>query len=79
MIVCDLRSEWNSNPEASIMISFIVINLANILAVFYFILFPISLLSKLFTKDPLMLSIKYDSYFIDINKIYDKENAGKTR
>ena len=42
--------------------------------VFYFILFPLSLLSKLFTKDPLMLLPKYDSYFTDIEKKVDKKS-----
>ena len=46
--------------------------------VFFFFLFPISLLSKMFTKDPLMLSKKYDSYFIDINKEMDKKSFEKT-
>ena len=36
--------------------------------VFYLFLFPISLISKLFTKDPLMLSNKYKTYFVTINK-----------
>ena len=45
--------------------------------VFFLILFPISLLSKLFTKDPLMRSKEYSSYFIDINKEMDKESFGK--
>ena len=42
--------------------------------VFYLILFPLSLLSKLFTKDPLMLSSKYDSYFVDVNKEMDQKS-----
>ncbi|MCK9612717.1 MAG: hypothetical protein WC401_00760 [Bacteroidales bacterium] len=41
--------------------------------VFFLFLLPISLLSKLFTKDPLMLSIKYKSYFIDIDEKKDKK------
>ncbi len=41
--------------------------------IFFLFLFPLSLLSKLFTKDPLMLSNKYDSYFIDINKEIDEK------
>jgi hypothetical protein len=36
--------------------------------VFYFFLFPLSLFSKIFTKDPLMLSNKYKTYFIDIHR-----------
>ena len=46
--------------------------------VFYLFLFPISLISKLFTKDPLMLSKKYNTYFIDINKEIDKKSFKKT-
>ena len=45
--------------------------------VFYFFLFPISALSKIFNKDPLMLSQKYNSYFIDIEKGMDKKNFEK--
>jgi len=45
--------------------------------VFFLFLFPISLLSKLFTKDPLMLSNKYDSYFIDVNKEMNKKSFEK--
>ena len=40
---------------------------------FYLILFPISLLSKLFTKDPLMLSNRHSSFFIDVNKEFNKK------
>lgn len=46
--------------------------------VFFFFLFPISLFYKLFSKDPLMLSKKYKSYFIDINKEIDKKSFEKT-
>ncbi len=45
--------------------------------VFYLILFPISLISKIFTKDPLMLSPKYNSYFVTVSKESDKENLEK--
>jgi len=45
--------------------------------VFFLILFPISLFSKLFHKDPLMLSKKYKSYFIDINHEMDKNSFEK--
>lgn len=45
--------------------------------VFFLFLFPISLLSKLFTKDPLMLSKKYKTYFIEVNKKMDKESFEK--
>ena len=46
--------------------------------VFYLVLFPISLLFKLFNKDPLMMSNKYKTYFIDINKEMDKKSFEKT-
>lgn len=45
--------------------------------VYYFILYPISLLSKFFNKDTLMLSRKYPTYFISIDKEFDKNNLKK--
>lgn len=45
--------------------------------VFYFILYPISLLSRLFNKDPLMLSKEYSTYFIDIKTEIDKNSFEK--
>jgi hypothetical protein len=45
--------------------------------IFYFFLFPISAVSKLFRKDPLMLSKKYNSYFININKEINKNTFEK--
>ena len=45
--------------------------------IFYLILFPLSLISKLFTKDPLMLSSKYNTYFVNIEKSYDKRSLEK--
>lgn len=45
--------------------------------VFYLILFPLSLLSKLFTKDPLMLSDKYSTYFVNIDKTFDIHSMEK--
>jgi hypothetical protein len=44
---------------------------------FFLFLFPISLLSKLFSKDPLMLSKKHKTYFIDINREIDKQGFEK--
>jgi hypothetical protein len=46
--------------------------------IFFLFLFPISLISKLFTKDPLMLSKKYKTHFISINKEIDKKYFEKT-
>ena len=42
--------------------------------IFYLFLFPISLASKIFTKDPLMLSNKYKSYFKDVSRKFDKQD-----
>ncbi len=45
---------------------------------FYFILFPISVLSRLFSKkDPMMLQNKHTSTFRENNKIFQKESFGK--
>jgi len=45
--------------------------------VYYLLLFPLSALSKLFNKDPLMLSGEYQTYFIDIKKEIDKKSFEK--
>jgi len=45
--------------------------------IFYLILFPISLISRLFTKDLLMLSRKHNSYFVSIEKEFDKSSMEK--
>lgn len=46
--------------------------------VFYFVLVPISFLFRMFNKDPLMLSDKYDSYFITVNRDYDTKSFENT-
>lgn len=46
--------------------------------VFYLFLFPIALLYRIFNKDTLMLSNKYNSYFIDVKKEFDKKSLEKT-
>lgn len=45
---------------------------------FFLILFPISLIYRIFRKDPLMLSNNYKTFFIDINKETDKKSFEKT-
>lgn len=45
--------------------------------VFFLVLFPISILFRLFNKDPMMLSNKYPTYFIDVNKEMDKKSFEK--
>ncbi len=42
-------------------------------AIFFLILYPVALLSKLFSKDPMKLSGKYNSYFFDVKKDFDKK------
>lgn len=69
------KIEWGWMKLAKFM-GYIVPNLLLII-VFFLFLYPISLLSKLFIKDPLMLSKKYKTYFIDINKEIDKESFEK--
>lgn len=46
--------------------------------VFYLVLVPISFLFRKFNKDPLMLSDEYDSYFITVNRVYDKKSFENT-
>ncbi|MBL7738930.1 MAG: hypothetical protein JNK14_06895 [Chitinophagaceae bacterium] len=46
--------------------------------VFFLFLFPLALISRLFHKDPLMLSRKYNSYFTDVNRKMDKSSFEKT-
>jgi cytochrome c oxidase subunit IV len=45
--------------------------------IFYLILFPLSFISKFFTKDPLMLSKNYNTYFVKIENKFDKKNMEK--
>lgn len=63
--------------KLSLLLSYIVPNILLSL-VYYLFLFPIAILFRLFTKDPLMLSEKYSSYFININKKAEKESFEKT-
>lgn len=46
--------------------------------VFYLILYPVSIVSRLFETDPLLLSGKYNSYFLDINSSVEKKDFEKT-
>lgn len=69
------KIEWVWMKLAQLL-SYIIPNIL-LSIVFFLFLFPLSLLSKLFTKDPLMLSNKYDSYFVDINKEMNKKSFEK--
>ncbi len=70
------KIEWAWMKLAKVL-GYIVPNIL-LSVVFFFVLFPISLLSKIFTKDPLMLSKNKETYFVDINKEMDKKNIEKT-
>lgn len=69
------KIEWGWMKLAKLM-GYIIPNIL-LSIVFFLLLFPISLLSKLNSKDPLMLSKKYKTYFIDINKEMDKQSFEK--
>lgn len=58
------------------LLGFIMPNILLSLAFFLF-LFPMALIARLFRKDPLMLSNKYKTYFIDINIQMDKKSFEK--
>lgn len=62
--------------KLSTVLGYVVPNIL-LSVVFYLFLFPISILFKLFNKDQLRLSNKYDSYFISVNKKMDKESFEK--
>ncbi len=69
------KIEWGWMKLAKLM-GYIIPNIL-LTIVFFLFLYPISLLSKLFSKDPLMLSKKYKTYFIDINREMDKKSFEK--
>ncbi len=69
------KIEWGWMKLAKLM-AYIIPNILLII-VFFLFLFPISLLSKLFRKDPLMLSEKNKTYFIDLDKEVEKKSFEK--
>ena len=74
-------------PWLSIKITWAWMKLANIMGfifpkilltlIFFLILFPIALISKIFRRDPLMRLGKYSTYFIDVNKEATPESFRK--
>ncbi len=46
--------------------------------IFFLVLFPVSLVSKLFTKDPLMLLNRYDSYFTEVKNPFTRKSMEQT-
>ena len=71
-----LQIEWIW-LKIGLVLSYIVPNILLSLVFFLFLL-PLALVSKLFTKDPLMLSGNRESYFVDVSKEYDPESFKKT-
>jgi hypothetical protein len=69
------KIEWGWMKLANIL-GHIIPNILLTLAFFLF-LFPISLLSRLSRKDPLMLSRKYKSHFVDMDKEISRESFEK--
>jgi len=70
-----LKIEWAWMKIAQIL-GYIVPNIL-LSIVFFLFLTPLSVLFRLFNKDILMLSNKYDSYFIDIDKKIKKKDFEK--
>lgn len=70
------KIEWGWMKLAQIL-SYVIPNIL-LTIVFFFFLFPIALVSRLFTKDPLMLSKKYNTYFLDVKNKSDKKSFKKT-
>jgi len=70
------KIEWIWMKLAKIL-GYIVPNIL-LSAIFFLFLFPISLMSKLVTKDPLKVSNKYKSHFSDIERSIDKASFEKT-
>jgi uncharacterized membrane protein len=71
------KIEWGWNKLSGIL-GYIVPNIL-LSIVFFVFLMPISWLARLFNKDNLMLSKKYNTYFIDTSKrVMDKKSFEKT-
>ena len=70
------KIEWGWMKLAQLL-EYIIPNIL-LSIVFFLFLFPISLLSKIFSNDPLMLSKKYKTYFIEIDREVDKKSFEKT-
>ena len=62
--------------KIALLLQYIIPNILLTL-VYFLVLYPLSVLTKIFKKDILMLSNKYNSYFIDINKKPDKKSFEK--
>lgn len=65
------KIEWAWMKLAKLL-SYIVPNII-LTILFFFVLFPMSLLAKLGKKDPLMLSSKHKSYFVDVKREFNKD------
>jgi len=69
------KIEWAWMKLAKVL-GYIVPNIL-LSVVFFVFLFPMAVIQRLFTKDPLMLSKKYQTYFIEVNKEMGKKEFEK--
>lgn len=58
------------------LLSYVVPNILLTL-IFYLVLFPVALLSRIGRKDPLMLSRDHESYFIEVDREIEPEEFEK--
>ena len=71
------KIEW-AWMKLSKLLGYIVPNIL-LSGIFFLFLFPIAVISRLFgKKDPLMISGKYNTYFIEVNSHMDKKSFEKT-
>jgi hypothetical protein len=63
--------------KLTLILSYIVPNIL-LSIVFFLVLFPMSLLSKIFKKDTLLLSNKYDTYYSNSNRTVEKSSFEKS-
>ncbi len=69
------RIEWGWYRLGDLL-GFVVRNVV-LSGVYMVVLCPLAKLSKLFKKDPLMLSREYGSYFVEVKREYDAKTLEK--
>ncbi len=69
------KIEWAWMQLAKVL-GYIVPNIL-LSIVFFVFLFPMAVIQRLFTKDPLKLSSKYPTYFVEVNKTMEKKEFEK--
>jgi len=69
------KVEW-AWMKLALVLGYIVPNIL-LSIVFFVFLFPLAVISRIFNKDPLMLSDKYSTYFVEVNREMDKASFEK--